>query len=139
NIRIGLIGGSGLGQALGAESGEKHDIDTPFGCPSSPITTASWNGVDVAILLRHGPGHVFNPSSVPYRANIYALKAIVCTHILASGATGSLREEFAPRDLVIVDQIIDKTTRRANTFYDDAAVHCELADPVCPVMRQWLL
>jgi 5'-methylthioadenosine phosphorylase len=76
---------------------------------------------------------------VPYRANIFALKVLGVTHILASGATGSLRENIAPGDLVIVDQFIDKTCKRPNTFYDQAAVHVELADPVCPVMRSWLL
>jgi 5'-methylthioadenosine phosphorylase len=138
-IRIGIIGGSGLGQALGAEAGETREVQTPFGKPSSPITLANWHGNQVAILQRHGIGHTLNPSAVPYRANIYALKSLGVTHILASGATGSLREEIAPGDLVIIDQLIDKTTRRANTFYEHAAVHVELAEPFCPVMRQWLL
>ncbi len=137
-IRIGIIGGSGLGQALGAEAGETRDIQTPFGKPSSPITLANWQGMEVAILQRHGLGHTLNPSAVPYRANIYALKSLGVTHILASGATGSLREEIAPGDLVIIDQLIDKTTKRANTFYEHAAVHVELAEPFCPVMRKWL-
>lgn len=138
-VRIGIIGGSGLGQALGSEQGEIRDIDTPFGKPSSPIILTQWQGVDVAILQRHGLGHTHNPSQVPYRANIFALKTLGITHILASGATGSLREEVAPGDLVIANQVIDKTTKRANTFFDDAAVHVELADPFCPVMRNWLL
>ena len=135
-IRIGIIGGSGLGQALGAEAGETREVKTPFGKPSSPITLADWGGTEVAILQRHGLGHTLNPSAVPYRANIYALKSLGVTHILASGATGSLREEIAPGDLVIIDQLIDKTTRRANTFYEHAAVHVELAEPFCPVMRK---
>ena len=84
-IKIGIIGGSGLGEALGAEAGAKHEVDTPFGKPSSPIVAASWEGVDIAILQRHGPGHVFNPSRVPYRANIYALKALGVTHIVPWG------------------------------------------------------
>lgn len=138
-IRIGIIGGSGLGQALGAEAGETREVQTPFGKPSSPITLADWHGNQVAILQRHGIGHTLNPSAVPYRANIYALKSLGVTHILASGATGSLREEVAPGDLVIIDQLIDKTTKRASTFYEHAAVHVELAEPFCPVMRQWLL
>lgn len=139
NPRIGIIGGSGLGAALGAEQGKAHDIDTPFGKPSSPIVTANWQGVDVAILQRHGIGHTLYPSQVPYRANIYALKSLGVTHIVASGATGSLREHIKPGDIVIADQIIDKTNKRANTFYDSAAVHVELAEPFCPVMRKWLL
>jgi len=139
NIKIGLIGGSGLGEALGAETGETHAIDTPFGKPSSDLIATQWAGVDVVILQRHGPGHVLNPTQVPYRANIYALKQIGCTHVVASGATGSLREHIAPGDIVIADQVIDKTTRRPNTFYENAAVHVEFAEPFCPVMRKWLL
>jgi 5'-methylthioadenosine phosphorylase len=139
HIKIGVIGGSGLGDALGAEQGETVFPDTPFGKPSSPIVQTQWQGVDICILQRHGIGHTINPSMVPYRANIYALKALGVTHIVASGATGSLREHIAPGDLVIVDQVIDKTCKRPNTFYDGAAVHVELAEPFCPVMRQWLL
>ncbi|RMF76256.1 MAG: S-methyl-5'-thioadenosine phosphorylase, partial [Planctomycetota bacterium] len=92
-----------------------------------------------ALLARHGDGHVLNPSQVPYRANIYALKTLGVTHIIASGACGSLREEIRPRDLVIVDQVIDKTTRRTPTFFDDGlAVHVEFAEPFCPVLRDVL-
>jgi 5'-methylthioadenosine phosphorylase len=76
---------------------------------------------------------------VPYRANIYALKSLGCTHVVSSGAVGSLREEFAPRSLVIPEQVIDKTARRAGTFFENAAVHVEFAEPFCPVLRQILL
>ena len=138
-LKIGLIGGTGLGDALGAEKGHAIEIDTPFGKPSSPIVQANWQGVDICILQRHGPGHVLSPSAVPYRANLFALKSLGVTHIVASGATGSLREDIHPGDLVIVDQIIDKTHKRANTFYEKAAVHVEFAEPFCPVMRSWLL
>lgn len=139
-IKIGLIGGSGLGAALSAQSeGTRHDVDTPFGKPSDAILETHWAGLDVLILNRHGPGHLLNPSQVPYRANIFALKKLGCTHILASGAVGSLREEFKPRELVIPDQIIDKTHRRANTFYEKAAVHVEFAEPFCPVLRRILV
>src|SRR5690606_17108936 len=113
--------------------------DTPFGKPASPITLAKWNGVDVAILMRHGPGHVYPPSQVPFRANIWALKSVGVTHIVATGATGSLRENIHPGDLVIPDQVIDKTFLRPNTFFENAAVHVEMADPFCPVTRGWLL
>jgi 5'-methylthioadenosine phosphorylase len=139
DIRIGLIGGTGLGDALGGEKGEVVDLDTPFGKPSSAIVKTTWQATQFCILQRHGPGHVLNPSSVPYRANIYALKSLGVTHIVASGATGSLREHIHPGDLVIADQIIDKTHKRANTFYEGAAVHVEFAEPFCPVMRDWLL
>jgi len=139
DLRIGIIGGSGLGAALGAEDGETRAIDTPFGQPSSPITLTQFGRANVAILQRHGPGHVHNPTAVPYRANIYALKTLGVTHIIASGAVGSLREEIKPRDLVIPDQVIDKTYRRPSTFYESQAVHIEFAEPFCPVMRNWLL
>src|SRR5216683_733093 len=97
--------------------------------PSQAIVETRWGGATVLILSRHGPGHLLNPAGVPYRANIFALKQLGCTHIIASGAVGSLREEFKPRDLVIPDQIIDKTARRAATFFEKAAVHVEFAEP----------
>ncbi len=139
-IRIGLIGGSGLGEALGRQSsGEAHNIDTPFGKPSAPILETNWNDLPVFFLSRHGDGHLLNPTQVPYRANIFALKKLGVTHILASGAVGSLRDDLKPRHLVIVDQLIDKTSRRHGTFFDEAAVHVEFAEPFCPVLRQILI
>jgi 5'-methylthioadenosine phosphorylase len=138
---IGLIGGTGLGEALVGEAhAREHDIDTPFGRPSSPVRVVEWHGLEIAVLARHGEGHVFNPSQVPFRANIFALKSLGVTNILASGAVGSLREEIRPRDLVIVDQVIDKTYRRTPTFFDEGlAVHVELAEPFCPQLRELLL
>lgn len=138
-MKIGIIGGSGLGEKLGLEPGRTRQVDTPFGRPASPITLTQWHGVEIALLQRHGPGHVLNPSAVPYRANLFALKTLGVTHILASGATGSLREDIHPGELVVVDQVIDKTHQRVGTFYESAAVHVELAEPFCPVMRQWLI
>lgn len=141
-LRIGLIGGSGLGEAFGAAGAEgstRHELETPFGVPSDAIVETRWGDVSVLLLGRHGPGHLLSPSRVPYRSNIFALKQLGCTHILASGAVGSLREEYAPRSLVIPDQIIDRTFRRANTFYEEAAVHVEFAEPFCPVLRQILM
>lgn len=134
---IGVIGGTGLGDAFAGESeGEILNIETPFGPPSSPITLLRWEGQKVALLLRHGPGHTLCPSAIPFRANIFALKTIGVTHIIASGATGSLREEIKPRELVIVDQVIDKTIRRDNTFFDrGAAVHVEFSHPFCNTLR----
>lgn len=134
---LGLIGGTGLASALAVE-GESRSLDTPFGKPSDAIVETNWAGVPVFFLNRHGPGHTLNPSAVPYRANIFALKQLGCTHIIASGAVGSLREEIQPRSLVIPDQLIDKTTKRAATFFENAAVHVELAEPFCPVLRQIL-
>lgn len=138
-LKIGLIGGTGLGEALGAEAGERREVETPFGAPSSALIETDWEGVPVVILQRHGPGHLLNPSAVPYRANIFALKTLGVTHIVASGACGSLREGMRPGHLVIPEQVIDKTFRRAGTFYERTAVHVELADPFCPVTRKWLL
>ncbi len=141
DIRIGIIGGSGLGQTLEQEVGGRETlVKTPFGLPSGPILVTRWEGVDIAFLSRHGPGHLLNPSVVPYRANIYAMKMLGVTHILASGATGSLREEIRPRDLVICDQVIDKTSRRDATFFDEGiVVHVEFAEPFCPKLRSLLI
>jgi 5'-methylthioadenosine phosphorylase len=137
---IGIIGGSGLGEALGVlGGGEAHQIDTPFGATSGPIITTEVSGVPVALLARHGEGHLLGPSRVPYRANVFALKKLGVTRILASGAVGSLREEIAPRSLVVPDQVVDRTFRRAGTFYEDLAVHVELASPFCPALRRFLL
>jgi 5'-methylthioadenosine phosphorylase len=140
SVRVGIIGGSGLGDALAKTQGRTVEVDTPFGKPSSPIVLANWQGTDIAILQRHGVGHVYNPSTVNYRANIYALKSLGCTHVIASGAVGSLRQEIRPKDLVICDQVIDKTYRRAGTFFDEYLVaHVEMAMPFCPVLREHLI
>jgi len=139
DIKIGLIGGTGLGNALSETEGTRHEVDTPFGKPSDAIIETNWSGLPIFFLNRHGPGHLLNPSNVPYRANIFALKQLGVTHIIASGAVGSLREEFKPKDLVIPDQIIDKTFRRAGTFFEKAAVHVEFAEPFCPALRRILV
>jgi 5'-methylthioadenosine phosphorylase len=90
------------------------------------------------LLSRHGEGHLLHPSTVPFRANIFALKKLGVKHILASAAVGSLRDAMAPRDLVVPDQVIDKTYRRAGTFFDELAVHVEMANPFCPFLRRLL-
>src|SRR5690348_1923885 len=141
-IKVGLIGGTGLGEAMReatASEGARHALETPFGRPSDEIVETQWHGVPVFFLARHGPGHLLNPSKVPHRANIYALKQLGVTHIIASGAVGSLREEFRPRDLVIPDQIIDQTFRRPGTFFESAAVHVEFSEPFCPVLRRMIV
>ena len=139
-IKVGIIGGSGMGDALGAKAeGHRHEIDTPFGKPSDAIVEMNWEGLPVYFLSRHGAGHVLGPTQVPFRANIFALKTLGVTHLIASGAVGSLRDEFKPRDLVIADQIIDKTSKRVGTFFEHAAVHVEFAEPFCPVLRQILI
>ncbi len=139
-LRVGLIGGSGLGEALATHAASaRHELDTPFGPPSDAIVETAWDGVTVFLLSRHGPGHLLNPSRVPYRANLFALKQLGCTHVLATGAVGSLREEFKPTDLVVPDQVIDKTFRRDGTFFEHAAVHVEFAEPFDPVLRRIVL
>ncbi len=139
--KVGIIGGSGLGDAICQQAdGKAIEVDTPFGPASGAILETQWDGTEIAILNRHGDGHLIPPSKVPYRANIYALKAIGCTHVIASGAVGSLREEIKPRDLAIPDQIIDKTYRRVPTFFDDGlAAHVEFATPFCQILREHLL
>jgi len=137
---IGVIGGTGLGEAMTRETqGTSVELDTPFGPPSCPPLLTNWEGVDVAFLLRHGKGHHLGPSQVPYRANIWALKKLGVSAIVASGATGSLREAIEPGHLVLCDQVIDRTFRRAGTFFDDGLVaHVEMADPFCPRLRHLL-
>ncbi|MBK8915654.1 MAG: S-methyl-5'-thioadenosine phosphorylase [Phycisphaerales bacterium] len=137
---IAVIGGTGLAEALfGETAAREFNPETPFGKPSAPIRIVSWRGREVALLARHGAGHALNPTQVPYRANLYALKQLGVTRIIASGAVGSLREELRPRELVIVDQAIDRTTRRPATFFDDLAVHAEFHEPYCPSLRAALL
>jgi 5'-methylthioadenosine phosphorylase len=139
---VGVIGGSGLGDTLAAEltGMELREEQTPFGKPSGPIVVGTLGKRQIAFINRHGPGHQFGPSAVPYAANIFALKQLGVHAVIATGAVGSLRDEIAPGDLVIVDQFIDKTFRRQGTFFDDyAAVHCELAHPTCGRLREVLL
>lgn len=138
---IGIIGGTGLADALAREAnGEAIEVETPFGAPSAPIVCARWAGAEVLFLARHGLRHRFNPSGVPYRANIWALKSLGAQAVLASGATGSLREDVEPGQLVLCDQLIDRTTRRVGTFFDTGpVVHVEMSDPFCPHLRSVLI
>ena len=131
---IGVIGGSGLGEVLAEHitDAKTEDIETPFGKPSAGILIGKIGNRKIAFLNRHGEGHLLSPSEVPYAANIFALKKLGVRSIIASGAVGSLREEIRPKDLVVVDQFIDKTFRRRGSFFGDlAAVHCELSGPCC--------
>jgi 5'-methylthioadenosine phosphorylase len=139
---IGIIGGSGLGDALAAQmtGAERHDVDTPFGKPSMAILVGKFGKKKIAFLSRHGEGHTLSPSEVPFAANIFALKQLGVHAIISSGAVGSLQERIAPGDLVVVDQFIDKTFRRMSSFFAGfGAVHCEMADPTCGRIREMLI
>ncbi len=130
----GLIGGSGLGDVLAdkIEDAKFHDVKTPFGKPSDRIMIGKIGKRRVAFINRHGPGHKLSPSEVPYAANIFALKKLGATAVIATCAVGSLRGKIQPGELVIVDQFIDRTFRRQNTFFDGyGAVHTEMAQPTC--------
>ena len=138
-VKIGIIGGSGLDDPKLLENYEIIDIHTPYGPPSSSIIQGKLSGVDVAILARHGKKHQIMPSNVNYRANIWALKELGCTHIIATTAVGSLREDIAPGHLVFPDQFIDRTTKRHQTFYDTNKVcHIPMGEPFCPKLRALL-
>lgn len=141
-IALGVIGGSGLyGMADLTEIEERH-VETPFGPPSDAIVVGTLAGQRVAFLPRHGRGHRFGPTDVPYRANIWAMKALGVRHLLAVSAVGSLREEFAPLDLAVPDQLVDRTVARPRTFFDAEAgmvAHVSLADPFCAATRAALL
>lgn len=132
-VKIGIIGGSGLENPEILENAQDIEINTPYGAPSSPLKTGQIKGTEVAILSRHGREHTIPPTQVNYRANIDALKKIGCTHILATTAVGSLREEIRRGDLLVIDQFIDFTKHRISTFYDafepHKPEHAPMAEP----------
>mmetsp|Transcript_16624 Transcript_16624/g.30236 ORF Transcript_16624/g.30236 Transcript_16624/m.30236 type:complete len:322 (-) Transcript_16624:1009-1974(-) len=139
---VGIIGGTGLGDSLAKliVDGKFHDMDTPFGKPSDSILVGHFGDRRIAFLNRHGNGHIYPPSQVPFAANIYALKQLGVHTIIAMGAVGSLTEHMAPGDLVVVDQFIDKTLKRQNTFFADyGAIHVEMAEPTCARLREKLI
>ncbi len=134
---LGFIGGSGLYDIEGLTDRQEVEVSTPFGDPSDPIITGNLEGVRVAFLPRHGRGHRISPTEIPVRANIYALKSLGVERILSVSAVGSLKEELRPLDLVIPDQIIDRTKSRVSTFFGDGLVaHVGFADPFCPDLRR---
>ena len=115
-------------------------VTTKFGNPSSGLTVGKINDVEAVVLARHGKRHTINPTNVNYRANIWALKEQGCTHIIATTACGSLREEIKPGDLVFCDQFIDRTTKRTSTFYEsDKVCHIPMAEPFCKRLRSLLV
>jgi 5'-methylthioadenosine phosphorylase len=138
--RVGVIGGSGLYQMEGLTDIEEVSVETPFGPPSDSITIGTLEGERVAFLPRHGRGHRISPSELPSRANIWALKSLGVEHIISVSACGSMREDIAPLDVVIPDQLFDRTKgiRPATFFGDGLVVHISFADPFCPELRRVL-
>ena len=138
-VMLGVIGGSGLYEIEGLANVENIKIKTPFGDPSDFITVGTLNGVRIAFLPRHGRGHRILPTEIPVRANIWALKSLGIQWIISVSAVGSLKEDIQPLDIVIPDQIIDRTKSRVNTFFGEGiVVHCTFAEPFCPVLSQML-
>ncbi len=140
-IRIAVMGGSGLYHMPDLTETETRVIETPFGSPSDAVTIGTLAGRRVAFLPRHGVGHRIPPTLVPARANFYALKSLGVQFVLSVSAVGSLREEIAPLHLVVPDQIVDRTTSRPRTFFDQAGLvgHVSLADPFCASLRALLI
>lgn len=159
-IKIGIIGGTGCGgfsleHVTQIQDRQTLKTITIWGEPSDNLTTGTLHGVPVVLLGRHGPGHKFSPTNVPYKANIQALKDQGCTHVIATTACGSLNEDMAPGDIVLLNQFIDWTTKRSSTFFDAAAppndsltagenesfsrvTHLPMADPFCHKMNRVL-
>jgi 5'-methylthioadenosine phosphorylase len=133
---IGVIGGSGLYQMEGLANMREVAVTTPFGAPSDAISIGELEGVSIAFLPRHGRGHRISPTEIPARANIWALKALGVQWLLSVSAVGSLREHIAPRDLLIPDQLFDRTKSRVNSFFEGVVVHCTFADPFCSTLSR---
>ena len=135
--KIGFIGGSGLYDMESVDDRQEIVVKTPFGNPSDAIVVGEIEGVKVAFLPRHGRGHRFSPTEIPVKANIYALKSLGVERVVSVSAVGSLKEHIKPLDLVIPDQIIDRTRHRSDTFFGDGiAAHVGFADPFCDELRR---
>lgn len=132
DISIGIIGGSGVYAMEGLTIIEERTVETPFGAPSDPYLIGEIDGTGVAFLARHGKGHRYTPSEVNYRANIYGFKLLGAHTILSASAVGSMKEEYAPTDIVFPHQFIDRTRHRPDTFFGNGIVgHVAFADPIC--------
>jgi 5'-methylthioadenosine phosphorylase len=137
---IGIIGGTGLYDPELLRNAEEMNVRTPYGPPSDSITVGELNGRRIAFLPRHSKKHTIRPTDVNSRANIFALKKLGVQRILAPSTVGSLREEIKPGDLVFIDQFIDRTTRREQSFYTRRQVcHISVAEPMCPELRRVLI
>lgn len=144
-VKIGIIGGTGLDDPDIFEGRAEKYVDTPFGKPSDALVVGKIKNIECVLLARHGRQRKIMPTNVNYQANIWALKEEGCTHLLVTTACGSLREEIQPGDIVIIDQFIDRTTKRAQTFYDGrpnspaGVCHIPMAEPFCSRTREVLL
>jgi 5'-methylthioadenosine phosphorylase len=139
DIKIGIIGGSGLYKMSGLTDVEEMTIETPFGNPSDNLIVGKLGYTKVAFLARHGRNHHLTPSEVPYRANIYAMKQIGVEYLISASAVGSLQAEVKPLDFVLPDQFLDRTKSRQSTFFGEGIVgHIAFGDPVCPQLADVL-
>lgn len=131
---LGVIGGSGFYTFFGPDS---HDVsvDTPYGSPSAPVTLGTVAGHEIAFLPRHGAAHEFSAHTVPYRANMWALRALGVRRIFAPCAVGSLDPANGPGAVVVPDQLVDRTSGRTHTYFDSGGIHVDFADPYCPTLR----
>ncbi len=132
---LGVIGGSGLYEIDGLSQVEHVTVETPYGPPSDDVVRGKLGDVTLLFLPRHGRGHRIAPHEIPFRANVCALKKLGATHLVSVSAVGSMKEEIAPGDFVVADQLIDLTKRRVSTFFEDGVVgHVGFADPVCETL-----
>ena len=137
---VGVIGGSGLYDMEGLKNVREVELSTPFGAPSDAYVTGDLDGVSMVFLPRHGRGHRLNPSEINFRANVWGMKKLGVTRILSVSAVGSMREDIAPGDFVVIDQFFDRTRHRPDTFFCEGVVaHVMFADPVCAELRAILL
>ena len=137
--RVGVIGGSGLYAIDNLETIEEVSLETPYGTPSDAFRIGRLNGVEVVFLARHGRQHHLLPSEVPYRANIWAMRSLGVRWLISVSAVGSLQEHLRPRDMVVPDQFVDRTTQRPITFFGEGCVaHVSLADPFCNILSERL-
>jgi 5'-methylthioadenosine phosphorylase len=132
---LGVLGGSGLYDLDGLTDVREHAVTTPFGEPSAPVVAGRLGEAHLLFLPRHGRGHRFLPSEINYRANVHALRQLGAERVLSISAVGSLKEGIAPGDVIVVDQFIDRTYRRATSFFGDGVVgHVSFAHPVCDAL-----
>ena len=134
DLVLAVIGGSGFYTFFGADA-RTVEADTPFGAPSAQITVGTVGDHDVAFLPRHGARHEYSAHTVPYRANMWALRALGVRRVFAPCAVGSLSPDFGPGTVVVPDQLVDRTRGRADTYFDSGGAHAAFADPYCPVLR----